>query len=129
MNSPDGHPLTEQDQQLLTTLETALWQEETRFDRMFMDRVLAADFHEFGRSGRAHSREAILNMEREPILSHLPLRDLRFISLAADVVQLTYISEVEYGGVVERARRSSIWSRSGESWELRFHQGTPLFEP
>ena len=32
------------------------------------------------------------------------------------------------GGVVYHARRSSIWSRAGAGWLLRFHQGTPFNE-
>ena len=39
---------------------------------------------------------------------------------------MTYVSEVLYGDKVERANRSSIWSRHGDGWKLRFHQGTPI---
>lgn len=35
-------------------------------------------------------------------------------------------SVVKYDGVVEKARRSSIWTRSSQGWVLRFHQGTPF---
>ncbi|MBK6580347.1 MAG: hypothetical protein IPG17_30130 [Sandaracinaceae bacterium] len=46
--------------------------------------------------------------------------------LAPGVVQATYISEAEVEGVIERARRSSIWSCIDGTWQLRFHQGTPI---
>ena len=115
------------DKALLEQLETDLWREETRFDPVFMDRVLAADFREIGRSGRTYDRDTTLSMPAEPILSRLPLRDFQCRLLTADVVQITYISEVEYDGQIQKALRSSIWTRRGDSWELRFHQGTPLF--
>lgn len=120
--------LSTNDEARLIALETDLWRAETRFDRSFMDGVLAADFLEYGRSGRSYDREAILNTPAGPLLSRLPLREVGFRILSADVVQVTYISEVEYDGVLLKARRSSIWSRKSEDWELRFHQGTPLFE-
>jgi hypothetical protein len=48
---PDTSLLSE-DVETLTRLEESLWQAETRYDPFLMDRVLADDFFEFGRSGR-----------------------------------------------------------------------------
>ena len=45
--------------QELRGLEESLWRAETRFDRKYMDAVLAPDFAEFGRSGRRYDRDAI----------------------------------------------------------------------
>lgn len=118
--------LTSRDTALLVRLETTLWREETRFDPTFMDHVLAADFFEYGRSGRAYDREATLSFPRQPILSMLPLQGLQIRPLSKDVVLVTYMSEVKYAGVAELARRSSLWSRTADGWELRFHQGTPF---
>ena len=47
----------------LTRLEESLWRTETRFDIELMDRTLAADFVEFGRSGRRYDREGVLRAE------------------------------------------------------------------
>jgi hypothetical protein len=102
-----------------------MWQERTRFDEAFMDRALAPDFFEFGRSGRTYTRQQILDFPLEPIDAQLPLQDLQMRLLDADTAQVTYNSIVRYQGVMEFARRSSIWSRSGDTWVLRFHQGTP----
>lgn len=102
-----------------------MWREETRFDMAFMERALAPDFFEFGRSGRTYTRRQILDFPRESIAARLPLEDFRVRLLDVNTAQLTYNSKVRYQDVLEYGRRSSIWSRSGNTWVLRFHQGTP----
>lgn len=117
--------LSNQDRAALERLEEELWREETRFDRKRMTEIIAPDFLEFGRSGRIYRREDSLAAPRQPIDAVLPLPDFEARLLHADVAQVTYNSAVTYGGVVQRARRSSIWSRIPGGWILRFHQGTP----
>jgi hypothetical protein len=117
--------LSERERAQLERLEESLWRGETRFDRALMERVLAEDFFEYGRSGRTYEREQTLGASRAEIKATLPLPGLRIRLLAPDVAQVSYNSAVEYDGVMEYGRRSSIWSRRGDSWELRFHQGTP----
>jgi catechol 2,3-dioxygenase-like lactoylglutathione lyase family enzyme len=117
--------LAENDRAELERLEESLWRAGTRFDRQRMERVIAEDFFEFGRSGRTYSRADTLAIPRvEPEVT-FPLPRLRIRLLAPDVAQVTYDSAVAYDGVVEHGRRCSIWSRRGGSWVLRFHQGTP----
>jgi hypothetical protein len=43
----------------LTRLEDSMWIEATLFGESFMQSVLATDLFEFGRSGRAHTRDAV----------------------------------------------------------------------
>jgi hypothetical protein len=121
--------LTNDEIERLRALEEELWREETRFDHRRMAEVIADDFFEFGRSGRVYGREDTLAIPRQPIAATLPLPDFQARMLGRDVAQVTYNSAVTYGGVVQRARRSSIWSRVGSEWTLRFHQGTPFTEP
>lgn len=118
--------LGDHDCEILERLEEELWREETRFDIQRMEQVLAEDFFEFGRSGRFYRREDTLAIPREPIDAVLPLPDFKARLLTQDVAQVTYNSAVSYDGVVLRARRSSIWSRTPSGWVLRFHQGTPI---
>lgn len=117
--------LSPEDRKLLQHLEEDLWLEETRFDRPSMERVFAEDFFEFGRSGRIYQREDTLSLPRQPINAVIPLPDFDARLLSADIVQVTYNSQVTYDGVVEKGRRSSIWQRTTSGWVLRFHQGTP----
>jgi hypothetical protein len=95
-----------------------------RFDRDYMDATLAPDFFEFGRSGRVYKRDEMLNIEQQPIHAKLPLPQFAAHPITKDV--FTYISEVTYGDEIERANRSSLWSRYATGWTLRFHQGTPI---
>jgi hypothetical protein len=117
--------LSVEEREQLQRLEEELWREETRFDSAYMERVIAADFFEFGRSGRVYQRSDTLSAPRQPIAAVIPLSDFKARLLSQDVAQVTYNSQVTYNGVVEKARRSSIWSRTADGWALRFHQGTP----
>jgi hypothetical protein len=121
--------LSQRDHDALRRLEEELWREETRFDAARMRDLLAPDFFEFGRSGRVYRREDTLAIPRGPIDAALPLPGFRARALGPDVAQVTYDSAVTYGGVVQHARRSSIWSRTAIGWVLRFHQGTPTDSP
>ncbi len=116
--------ISDSDRAILQQLEEELWLERTRFDRKYMEKILADDFFEFGRSGRIHNRENCLSHASGTIDAVIPLPNLAIRLLTADVAQVTYDSEVAYGSNVEKSRRSSIWSKTNEQWQLRFHQGT-----
>lgn len=118
--------ISNKDRTELERLEQELWMEETRFNRKYMEQIMADDFIEFGRSGRTYSKEDCLSHEREPINAILPLQNLNIRLLTQDTAQVTYNSEVTYDDIIEKGRRSSIWTRSGKGWVLRFHQGTPF---
>ena len=118
--------LAQHDQNALERLEEELWRPETRFNLQRMKEVIAPDFFEFGRSGRFYRRKDTLAMPSRPIAAVLPLPDFKARLLSPDVAQVTYNSAVTYDGVVQFARRSSIWSRTANGWVLRFHQGTPI---
>ena len=117
---------SEADRATLEQLEESLWREASRFDRRFMSRVLAPDFFEFGRSGRVYERPDTLAVPPGPIEAVLPLPRLRVRRLDENTAQVTYDSAVRHAGIVQHARRSSIWSRTETGWVLRFHQGTPF---
>lgn len=93
-----------------------------------MDMLFAPDLIEFGRSGRIYTRSQLLPDagESRQINATLPLTQFAARFLSKSIAQVTYISEVHYGGTLERSNRSSIWGRNGEGWQLRFHQGTPI---
>ena len=112
----------------LTALEESLWRPATRFDREHLERVLADDFDEFGRSGRHWTREASMAMDAAPFSTVLPLPGLRVRAIGADGALLTYRSETTYPGSATAliSRRSSVWQRIDGEWRLRFHQGTPV---
>ena len=114
------------DARRLRQLEEDLEEEETRFDVPYMEQVMAEEFIEFGRSGRIYDRRECLSHPREPIQAVIPLPDLSIRMITDDVAQVTYNSHVTWDGELLKGRRSSIWRRAGDSWELVFHQGTPF---
>jgi hypothetical protein len=119
------YTLSEEDRAILTRLEEDMWREVTRFDRTFQERRFAADFFEFGRSGRVYTRDRIIQLDSQPIHAVLPLPNLAIRLLDKNTAQITYNSHVDREGIIEYARRSSIWSRTESGWVMRFHQGTP----
>ncbi len=108
----------------LQTLEESLWQAETRFNLAYMDRILAPDFFEFGRSGKTYTREQSLSAPAQAINAKLPLRDFQVHQITAEIALITYISEVQYEEL-EIGNRSSLWIKANGNWQLKFHQGTP----
>jgi hypothetical protein len=106
-------------------LEESLWYNETRFDREYMEALLAPDFFEFGRSGKIYSRADTLASGRQHIHARFPLKDFSVHAIAENVVLTTYMSEVQYD-TIEIANRSSLWVMHHHQWQLRFHQGTPV---
>ena len=128
IDAMDLPPLSPDDLAELHRLEESMWQQSHRFDLAFQEARFASDFFEFGRSGRVYDRAQAIRTDSQPIAARLPLANLRFRVLDSQTVLLTYDSAAEYDGVMEYARRSSIWYRSSSGWVMRFHQGTP-FEP
>lgn len=117
--------IPKKDAEQLRELEESLWRTETRFDREYMETVLAPDFFEFGRSGRIYQREDTLGVPCENITVKLPLKNFSIHSIDQNVVLVTYLSEV-IGPELEVGNRSSLWIKVGGKWQLQFHQGTPV---
>ncbi len=115
---------TKQDKQRLASLEHSLWRTETRFDREWIEGVLAPDFFEFGRSGRIYNREETLAMPARAIDARIEDFDVHL--LGPDVAQVTYTTVEDYAGDEQVANRSSLWSRTEDGWRLLFHQATPV---
>lgn len=112
----------------LPALEHTLWRTETRHDRALMDQTFAADFHEFGRSGRRYTRDDLLpNGETHTI--DATLHALTVTQISPDIALVTYLSELRRPTGPEWANRASLWDRTTGRWQLRFHQGTPCEVP
>jgi len=109
----------------LRAYEESMWRRETRADRSYMERTLAPDFFEFGRSGRVYTREQIIGMPPRPAAANYSLRDFKVTPIDDDVALVTYVSEV-HGAEVVRGNRSSLWRKTRDGWQLSFHQGTAV---
>ena len=93
--------LSKEDVKKLQQLEEALWHEDTRYDVGFMEQVLAADFVEFGRSGRTYQRADIVDSPKRLINAVFPLQGFTVRPLSDDVALVTYNSQVTFHGQVE----------------------------
>lgn len=117
--------VSNEDLDVLTKLEESLWVDETRFNKEYMESILASDFFEFGRSGRIYEREHTINVSRESINAKLPLKNFAVQGVTKEVFLVTYVSEVQYGEL-ELANRSSLWVKTADGFKLKFHQGTAV---
>jgi hypothetical protein len=116
--------------QTLIALEVELHQGNTRANRVRMNALLHADFVEFGRSGTVWTRAATLDEFGQPGAAAAPRIHADHFELqrvGEELVLLTYRSaHVAAHGALERhTLRSSLWQRTSQGWQLRFHQGTP----
>jgi ribonuclease HI len=106
-------------------LECELLDPANRGDAGFLERVLHPDFEEFGASGWHWNRaELVAMMLADPGLPPSDPQDFRTARLGPEAILLTYSTRT--------ARRSSVWLRTANGWQVRFHQGTPhagRFEP
>jgi hypothetical protein len=116
-------PLDE-DVQMAIELELRLLQPEVRSSAAELEKLLHPDFFEFGASGKKWGRSQTISAlasrrlpgEDVPVAAS----DITGTRLADDVIHVTYLSLRGQ----RRARRSSIWCRTGTRWRLYFHQGT-----
>ena len=111
-------------------LERSLIAPETRHVPGWLDRVLAMEMVEFGKSGRVFTRNDIiasLAAERPATMQQYELASPECIELSADSVLVTYRLEplVQGNGeLLVASLRSSIWCRRDDRWQMLFHQGT-----
>lgn len=115
----------------LRALEVELHHPGVRCNRMRLEALLHADFHEVGRSGRAYDRDTVIR-HLASVASPPDVASDAFevAELGPGVALLTYRSaHVEPGPVlVNHTLRSSVWVQVGGDWQLRYHQGTPAAE-
>jgi hypothetical protein len=117
--------------QELRTLEVELHHPGVRCSRERLAQLLHPDFHEVGRSGRAYSRETVVNFLAAQASQPVVASEAFSVSeLGPGVALLSYRSaQVEQGQVLlNHTLRSSVWIRTDAGWQLRYHQGTPAAE-
>jgi hypothetical protein len=86
--------------------------------------LIDPDFQEIGASGRLWSRpETIAALSGEPADGEqIEATEFQVTAVTVDVVLVTFLT-VSRG---RRARRTSLWRRTGGRWLVLQHQGTPL---
>jgi hypothetical protein len=110
----------------LRAREEALLDPIVRRDPAQVSALLSEDFLEFGSSGRAWSRQQILDLLAAETYQPALMRDFECHSITQGVILATYRTvhtDPETGARTE-ALRSSIWVQEFGVWRVRFHQGT-----
>ncbi len=117
-------------QDIIYELEQKLGRAVQRTDQNFLDKTIADSFIEFGSSGQIFTKADIITLlSTETIFTDYSLENFSLTKLSDDTVHVTYqipSRTLGNGTVRKGSLRSSIWSRAGDNWQLRFHQGTLL---
>ena len=110
----------------LRQCEEALLDAAVRRDRARVAAFLAGDFEEFGSSGRVWSREQVLELLAAEAYEAPTMEDFNCKLIAEDVALVNYrtVRTDPQTGRVSAALHSSLWTREGREWRMRFHQGT-----
>jgi ribonuclease HI len=112
------------DLEVVRDLELRLLDPAVRGERAAVEQLLHPDFRELGASGRIWDTQAMIELLGEEPGERAEVQDLAAERLARDVVLVTYRARTP-----ERSSyRASVWVRHGDSWRVRFHQGTPIPE-
>jgi hypothetical protein len=88
--------------------------------------MTADDFWEIGASGNLYDRDfviaTLLERYKTPEADDLVCSDFKLRRLAEDLYQLNYV--LQQAGRL--TRRTTLWKKAGEKWQILFHQGTPI---
>jgi len=111
----------------LRRLEESLLNPAVRRDEERLRAMLTEDFLEFGSSGRVWTRNSIIELlATEKGFFPPAIEDFLCTMLTDKVALVTYRTVRSDGksGETLESLRSSIWTRQGGEWRMRFHQGT-----
>ena len=98
-------------------LELSLLDPGVRRSPERVERLLHADFREFGAAGGAWSREAIVAALAADPGRGWTATDVEAREVSDGVVLVTYRAA--------SSLRSSLWVRGPDGWQVLFHQGAP----
>jgi hypothetical protein len=117
---------------VLQALERELHHPGVRCSRSRLEQLLHPDFCEVGRSGRWYDRTTIIRfLAEQPRPPAVESDGFAASLLSPGVALLTYRSahRGDDGMLASHTLRSSVWLRVGDSWQVRYHQGTPAAQP
>jgi hypothetical protein len=114
---------------ILLSREEALLDPGVRRDPAVVESLLADDFLEFGSSGRAWTRDQIIELLANETFSPVQIESFHCDLLADGVALVTYraLRTDAQTGNRTSSLRSSIWTNRLGEWRVRFHQGTRTF--
>jgi len=109
----------------LSRLEPIFHWPPSEMTRANLEQMTAEDFWEVGASGRRFAREFVFNVLEQrrtaPQSNVWEINDLHCRKLAGEVYLLTYTLLQDK---VRLTRRSTIWQKTADGWQIVYHQGT-----
>lgn len=107
-------------------LERELLEPAVRADATRLDALLAAEFLEVGAGGRSFGKAEVLSRLPDEQGVSFSVGTTQAHALAADVALVTYSVKRSHLGQVAYSLRSSVWIKSADGWQMRYHQGTSV---
>lgn len=108
----------------LLQLELSLFMKSVLADNKRLNELIHDDFYEVGSSGTVYDKATILTfLQGSAIDRPIEILEFHIKPLTEDFVWAFFVTLDHSSG--KRARRTSLWKFSG-TWQLLFHQGTPL---
>lgn len=89
------------------------------------EQLLAADFQEFGISGRMLGKAEVLDLLKTEPDAPLSVDDMQVRMLAMNIALVTYRAHHHNRQPTGASLRSSVWVHKEGRWQMLFHQGTP----
>lgn len=115
----------------LKALERELQTTAARSSRERLNALLANDFREFGSSGRFYTKADAISALTGPADASGDPADMQEFSvrpLSETIMLVTYKSVRHASLGRQETRRTSIWRLGETTWQMIFHQGTPVEE-
>lgn len=107
--------------QILLGYEQHLLTPEVRRNRSAIERLLAEEFLETGKSGTQYRRADILEqLAKETPRPTASIQDFRAVLLGPEAALATYTAVVDG----DRSHRASVWIYRESRWQMLHHQGT-----
>ena len=115
--------------EIIQALEEKLLQPEVRKSAEELNHLLSDNFREFGSSGRVFNKQQILADLASETTARFVMGDFALTELSQGVVLATYkVIRSSENELETHSLRSSIWRKTGEVWQMVFHQGTKSSE-
>lgn len=125
-----GIPKAVQDR--LIAREKDLFAAEQRRAFAVIDEELSEDFHEIGSDGQLHTKAEIMPLIKDVKIEDYSLTDFKVLPMGDQCAIVTYAADIKasYKGqnFPPKLYLSSVWVRRHGSWQMTFHQATPIPE-
>jgi len=119
--------LSETDTAALRALEERLAMPAASESRESLALILAAEFREFGSSGRVFEKASVLDALIAGGRPQLKFEEFWTAPVGDGLVLVTYVARSIAGpGWKPPSLRSSLWVRRDARWQMIFHHGTRL---